>query len=312
MKEKLIYGLIGYPVKHSLSKAMQEAAFKRCGMDAEYRLFEVEPQGLEDFLLKDIQVKDIDGNSVWTQELSGFNITIPHKVKAREILEKKFPFNKDTYMMQRDLYYVKLSGAINTVKRKEGSLKYWNTDSSGFLQALESDLRFGTKNKNVLLIGCGGAGRAIIAALSWNQMQIKKIYIYDTSSEAINSARGHFSEFAHLKEKLEFISKSDIPAIIEKCDLLVNGSSVGMKENDLSVIDKSLLTRNKKLSVYDVVYNRQTQLIKDAKDLGLSTCGGLNMLLYQGVIAFELWTGKRAPIPEMKKALLEALNANAR
>jgi shikimate dehydrogenase len=309
--EKRIYGLIGYPVKHSLSPIMHNAAFEnlkeqgKIDYDAEYRLFEVPPKRLEEFLLDpNAKFDDIDGNSIRAGAVLGFNITIPHKVKADQILEREFPFDRNAYMMNEDLYYVKLSGAVNTVKR-EGN-KYYNTDARGFLDSLKANWGFETKDKNVLLIGCGGAGRAIIAVLSWKKAQIKKIYIYDISKEAMKSAEEHFRPFDFVKDKLEYVQEKEIiPGMIKKCQLLVNASPVGMKEGDGSVIDKSLLHEN--LSVYDVVYSRQTQLIKDAESLpGRPVKNGLGMLLYQGVDAFELWTEQKAPVEVMRKALREA------
>ena len=306
-----IYGLIGYPVKHSLSPRMHNDAFEALKINAEYRLFEVEPAELEGFLLDDIPVKDIDGNLVSKEDILGFNITIPHKVKAKEILEKKFPFNQDTPQILQNLYYVKLSGAINTVKRADGELKYFNTDATGFFKSLTQKeplcLGFKPKGKKVLLVGCGGAGRAIIASLSWIDVGVEKIYINDINKEAVDSAKKHFSQlpqYSYLKDKLEFISMEQISDKIKDSNLLVNTSPVGMKESDGSAIDKSLLHKN--LSVYDVVYNRQTQLIKDARSLGLAAVDGLGMLLYQGIDSFELWTGQKAPVEVMRKALREA------
>lgn len=310
MKE--IYGLIGYPVKHSLSKAMQEAAFKHYGINAEYRLFEITPEKLEDFLLKDIQVKDVNGNSIWARELAGFNITIPHKVKAKEMLLGETTNLIEGITIRQD-HYVFLSGAINTIKRDKDKVKliYGNTDAEGFIKSLKEDLNFDTKGKSVIIFGCGGAGRALVAGLTWKSVFIKKIYLYDTNREAIDSAKKHFSRFAFLKEQIEFIAENQISEKIEFSHLLANASPVGMKEGDSSIIDKSLLARNKNLSVFDVVYNRETQLIKDAKGLGLSSAGGLNMLLYQGAAAFELWTDKKAPIDKMRAALLKELNASS-
>lgn len=309
---KKIYGLIGYPVKHSLSPAMHNAAFQALNINAEYKLFELKPEELEGFLLDNIKVKDTKGESFFSQDIVGFNITIPHKVKARGILEKKFPYNQNAPQMQLNLYYVKLSGAINTVKREGHILEYWNTDATGFWKSLTQKeplcLDFVPKGKKVLLIGCGGAGRAIIASLSWVNVGVEKIYINDINEETISSAKKHFSQlpqYPHLGKILEFVLTRDTPRVIKDCRLLINASPVGMEEGDGSVIDKSLLHKN--LSVYDVVYNRGTQLINDAKSLGLPAAGGLGMLLYQGAEAFELWTdGKKAPLEIMRKALIEA------
>jgi len=288
-----IYGIIGWPIKHSRSPAMHNAAFKELGIDAEYRKFPVRPEGLEDFLLK-------------RKDVRGFNITIPHKVTSREILEKRFAFDENASWTQQDLYYIKVSGAINTVDRVGEGLRYWNTDASGFLESLDRDLQFSAKGKEVLVIGCGGAGRSVIAGLSWKGVQVKKIYVYDINYEAINSTKEHFSKLLHdlrddLERKTEFITETEIPDRIKRCQLLVNASSAGMKEENASVIGKKFL--HKDLFVYDLVYNRETRLIKDAGLLGLYARGGLGMLLYQGARSFELWTGKRAPIELMRSVL---------
>jgi shikimate dehydrogenase len=292
---KQIYGLIGYPVKHSLSPLMHNAAFKALGIPAEYKLFEIPPEKLEKFLLEEVFEKDI----------LGFNITIPHKVRAREILEKNFPFQEKTPQMLENAYYVKLSGAVNTVRKIGNKLEYFNTDATGFLRSLEDKkfLGFNPNNKTILLLGCGGAGRAIIASLSYRNVKIKKIYVNDINNETIVSAKKHFSNLAQLKNKLEFISSDEIPSVIKDCDLLVNASPVGMKNKDEILINKSLL--HKDLSVYDIVYNQKTQLIKDAQELGLPVANGLSMLLYQGIDTFELWTKKKAPVEIMWGALVE-------
>jgi len=299
-----IYGLIGYPVKHSLSKKMQEAAFKKIGIPAEYRLIPVSPEELEDFLLRDKKVADVDGQPISVKDLSGFNITIPHKVRAREILEKEFPFDKNASHMEEVLYYVKLSGAVNTAKRNADKLDYRNTDAPGFLESLKKDLNFSIQNKNILLIGCGGAGRAVIAALSWKQNKVNNIYITDINDDAINYAKNYFQglSFPHLDNKLKFISNQEISNFIESCDLLVNATPCGMEEADPCIVDEKLIRRN--LAVFDLVYNpKETKLLKIAKEKGAAAVNGLGMLLYQGARAFEFWAEKKAPVTEMREAL---------
>lgn len=300
----LIYGLIGYPVKHSLSPVMHKAAFNELKINADYRLFEVRAEELEGFLQGTISVKDVKGNFCHSKDIVGFNITIPHKVRAKEILEKnKFPLSD----LERIFNYVKLSGAVNTVKRKtDGTLEYTNTDYKGFSKSLKEDLKFNTQDKNILLIGCGGAGRTVVSGLVWKNPHPKKIFIYEPDSDAEKSAKAHFNNFSILEEKIEFIFKEQIQEVIKNCQLLVNASPVGMKDGDSSIVDKNLL--HDKLSVYDVVYNRETQLIKDAKSLGRHWADGLGMLLYQGASAFEFWTGQPAPIEVMREALNEGVN----
>jgi shikimate dehydrogenase len=262
---------------------MHNAAFKELGIDAEYRLFEIPPEKLEDFILN-------------RKDVIGFNVTIPHKVRAKEILEKNFP------LAVSDIR-VTLSGALNTVRRENDKLEYINTDVLGFFTSLKEDLKFNHINKNALLIGCGGAGRGVIAGLCAIS---NKIYVYDKSSETMEIAREFFKLFPEAARGLDFISEGKIPEVIKDCHLLVNTSPVGMKEGDFSPIDKKLLHKN--LSVYDVIYNRKTQLIKDAESLGLPSANGLGMFLHQGCHAFEFWTGKKAPIDVMKTALQKALS----
>ncbi len=293
-----VYGLIGYPVKHSFSPAIHNTAFKACGINARYRLFEVEPRNLEHFLL------NLDKN------LAGFNITIPHKIKARQILQARFPF-KDTAITPAAAYYQELSGAINTVKVANGELKYYNTDVCGFLRALREDLNFETQGKNVFLIGCGGAGRAVLAGLSWEDAAVNKIYVYDIRREAVSSLKEYFQNLPGewpdiLSRKIEFISPEQIPEVLGDCQLLVNASPAGMRDQDPAVIADDLL--HKGLFVYDLVYNKETRLVREASAKGCPAAGGLNMLLYQGAESFKIWTGKEPPLEQMRTALKEELS----
>ncbi|MFH1338354.1 MAG: shikimate dehydrogenase [Candidatus Omnitrophota bacterium] len=304
-----IYGLIGYPVKHSLSPVMHNTAFRHLGIDAKYRLFPVKPEELEAFLLEDIAVKDINGNEVRAKEISGFNVTIPHKVRTKQILEKEFPPDKSAPGALMISRYADLVGAVNTVQRVGEKLEYYNTDALGFEKSLSRDLDFDTYEKNALVLGCGGAGRAVIAALCCKGNRINRVNVFDASAEAADSAKKHFSQFPGIMKLIEFVSAERIPRVIKDCQLLINTTPVGMKQGDASVIDKALL--HDELYVYDVVYNRETQLIKDAKSLRLRAAGGLGMLLYQGVAAFEKWTDKTLSfitINAMKQALRKELN----
>ncbi|MBU0455374.1 MAG: hypothetical protein KKA99_01125, partial [Gammaproteobacteria bacterium] len=115
----------------------------------------------------------------------------------------------------------------------------------------------------------------------------------------------HFFKFSYLKEQLKFIAEDEIKNVIDSCRLLVNTSPIGMKEGDASVINKKFLHKN--LYVYDVVYNRETQLVKEAKELGLKAAGGLKMLLHQGAWAFRIWTKQEPPIDVMFSALEQEL-----
>jgi shikimate dehydrogenase len=284
-----IYGVIGWPIKHSLSPAMHNAAFKELGIDAEYKLFEVSPEKLEDFILN-------------KKDVAGFNITIPHKVRAREVLKNKFKVvNNLSYP-----YYDEVSGAVNTVKRNGDDIEYCNTDPVGFRHSLENDLKFKTKDKNALIIGCGGASRAIVADLSYSGHHIKKIYLYDINKEAVESTKRQYS---NLKNKIKFIyDTKEMLKLKDEFDLLVNASPVGMEEGDERLaVPKELL--RKELYVFDLVYNRKTRLFKEAAALGCHVVDGSGMLAAQGAFSFSLWTGVPAVkvLETMKTALNNAL-----
>ena len=302
---KKIYGLIGYPVKHSLSAKMHNAAFAALGINAEYRLFEIEPSKLEGFLRggPDDRFLDTQGKEFYSKDIVGFNITIPHKVPA-------FFFVAGKVVRQGMDYSAMMTGAVNTVKRDGEKLVCYNTDVKGFTDSLIKDLKFNPDNKTVFVFGCGGAGRAVIAGLlPQDGFRIKNIYIYEVNQEAAASARKQFSSpiFVDKLEKIEFLSSvSDTAGKLGEVDLLVNATPIGMKEGDASMIDKRLLRKD--LYVYDVVYNRTTQFIRDAIEAGCDAVGGSGMLLYQGAAAFELWTGKNAPVELMRRALEEGVS----
>jgi shikimate dehydrogenase len=300
------YGLIGYPVKHSLSPAMHNAAFKAAGISAQYLLFEVSPADLEDFLCNfQAVVRDTEGRSFCCTDIKGFNITIPHKVRAKQILESRFH-----NVSEEARAYSDLVGAINTVKRDRESLLWWNTDAAGFVKALKEDLGFRkSESKDALVFGCGGAGRAVISGLSWeDQGLVRTIYVFESDLEAVKDARDYWARFpaaAGVNKKLKFIGIDDLALIIGDCCLLVNATPVGMRPGLEPLIDYRLL--HKGLFVYDVVYNRETELLTAAKAAGCKAAGGFSMLLYQAVLAWELWTKRKGPLEVMKQALTKEL-----
>jgi shikimate dehydrogenase len=193
-----IFGLLGFPVTHSFSPAMHNAAFKSLGIPAEYRLFEIKPYDLENFLLNpEAEALDTEGSCVQAKDVVGFNITIPYKVRAKEIIGKAYP-NKGVLDEDLSWAYASLIGSINTVKRESPRPRIWNSDAPGFVRSLKEDLNFeiaANKDTEALVFGCGGAGRAIISALTWEQPGIKKIYAYDVNSETSRITAEYFSNF---------------------------------------------------------------------------------------------------------------------
>lgn len=281
---KLNYGLIGHPVGHSFSPAMHNAAFIELKIDAEYKLFDILPENLETFL------EELPKNGI-----SGVNITIPHKIKAKEYLEKFGTVNEHALRL----------GAVNTIKVDGVNLSGFNTDGPGFYRSLVEDLKFEPEGKTVFVLGAGGTARAIIMYLGNGP---KKIYVTDIDERAPDELKKHFEKY-YDRNKLEVMKIGDLKKGLEGADLLVQATPIGMKDGDPSPVDADFL--HSKLRVYDVIYNRPvTKLIQEAKKRKLHATTGSGMLLYQGAIAFELWTGKKAPVDVMRKALREALRSN--
>lgn len=278
---KEIYGIIGHPIEHSLSPAMQNAAFKALGIDAEYRLFDVKPEELESFL------DDLEKNGI-----SGLNVTIPHKIKAKEYIDKKGLLDENA----------KRLGAINTVKVEDGKSKGYNTDGPGFYRSLTLDLGFEPEGKEILVLGAGGAARAVVMYLGNGP---KKINVTDIDEKKCEDLKTHFKRY-YDEKRLDIVNKEYLKSIVEKIGLLINATPIGMNDSDPSPIDKSLLRPG--LYVYDLVYNQpMTRLVKDARRAKAHAATGLGMLLFQGALAFEIWTAKSAPVAIMRKALKDAL-----
>ncbi|RKY37070.1 MAG: shikimate dehydrogenase [Candidatus Omnitrophota bacterium] len=268
------YGLIGYPVKHSFSAAMHNAAFSYLNLDAKYELFELKPEQVAEFL-----------SCLKNKNIRGLNVTIPHKEFALQFLDEKSP-------------EVEQIGAVNTIcVTQQGKLKGFNTDCSGFLRHIsETGIAF----KRAAIIGAGGAAKAVVIALLINGINEIALYDIDKSRSLCLAQRagGFFPQCSILVKD----SISELK-ILEK-DILINASGVGMKEEDVCIVSEQYLHKN--LFVYDLIYNpAQTKLLKLAQQKGLKFSNGLKMLLYQGMQAFELWTHQDAPLEIMFKALNE-------
>jgi shikimate dehydrogenase len=271
-----IYGVLGYPVKHSLSPLMHNAAFKALRLNSEYRLFEKSPEEIPGFL-----------HSLYDAGIKGLNVTVPHKEKVIAYL---------AHISDE----ARLIGAVNTIKVEKDKLSGFNTDGAGFIKHLASDLNFSPKGKNVSIIGAGGASRAISVYLA--KEKAASILLFDLDQKKL------LVLIEHLKANFKDLNINSVTSIeglnIDKADLLINATPIGMKDDDPDLVsDKSL---HKGLVVYDLIYNpAQTKLLKAASRKGAVFSNGLGMLLYQGMFSFEIWTGKQAPKEVMLKALLD-------
>lgn len=273
-----IYGILGYPARHSLSPTMHNAAFRALKINAEYRIFEKKPEELEDFLY-----------SLSKDNIFGLNVTIPYKEKVIPFLDK----------ISRE---ARLIGAVNTIRLSANRLEGFNTDGEGFLKHLTEDLNFNPKGKIIAIIGAGGAARAISVYLS--KLKPKRIIIYDIDKVKLSILINHLEEnFNNIELK---IANSIEELNIKDSDLLVNATPIGMKESDPCLVDEKFIHKN--LLVYDLIYSPvETKLLKISKEKGTYVSNGLGMLLYQGMLSFEIWTGKDAPKEIMRKALNKAI-----
>ena len=276
-----ICGLIGDPVEHTMSPPMHNAAFDELGLDYAYLPFRVSPEDLSSAVsgLKAL-------NSI------GFNVTIPHKVNVIPLLD------------ELDTLAEKI-GAVNTVVNNDGILKGYNTDASGFLQALlEQDIEL--RGKNIVLLGAGGAARAISYILADRGARLTILNRREELDWADNIAQNIQEDFGREVPVFELLPEY-LEKALSSADILVNATSVGMSPNDdFSTVPAELLKPG--LVVTDIVYNPvQTRLLREAVTIGATTVAGIDMLIWQGALAFEKWTGRKAPFDLMKKVVLEGL-----
>jgi shikimate dehydrogenase len=274
MPSTKIYGVLGYPAKHSLSPVMHNAAFKALRINAEYKIFEIEPYELNIFL-----------TSLSKNNIFGLNVTVPYKEKVMPSL--------DSISSEAELI-----GAVNTIKVSKFRLGGFNTDGEGFLKSLSEDLNFEPKGKNIAILGAGGAAKAVSVFLSKHKP--KAIAVYDIDKAKLSGL------IAHLKDNfddIDYVAASSIAELsIEKCNLLINATPIGMKDDDPCLVNSEVL--HSKLLVYDLIYNPpETKLLALAKEVGAKVSNGLGMLLHQGALSFELWTDKKAPVKVMREAL---------
>ncbi|MCX5702248.1 MAG: shikimate dehydrogenase [Candidatus Omnitrophica bacterium] len=269
-----IYGVLGYPAKHSLSPVMHNAAFKALRINAEYKIFEIEPSELNIFL-----------SSLAKNNIFGLNVTVPYKEKVMPSL--------DSISSEAELI-----GAVNTIKVSKSRLEGFNTDGSGFLKSLSEDLNFEPKGKNIAILGAGGAAKAVSVCLS--KTKPKAIAIYDIDKPKLMALVSHLKKiFGDVNyAAVNSVAELDMPNL----DLLINATPIGMKDSDPCLVNPDAL--HSKLLVYDLIYNpAETKLLALAKEVGAKVSNGLGMLLHQGALSFELWTDKKAPVKVMREVL---------
>jgi shikimate dehydrogenase len=277
-------GLTGCPLDHSLSPALHGAALQACGMQGSYSLFPIprdDIQGLRALL-----------EQVRAGELTGLNITIPHKQNVFPLVDELTP-------------PARAIGAVNTIYLKEGKLIGDNTDAPGFMMDLNKFLQEGYikvgKNdggtgKSALILGAGGAARAVAYALA------KAGWSITIASRRIEQAR----EMANSHWQVCHYDASHIGLLLPTFHLIVNATPVGMFPNTAASPWRDSLAFPKEVAMYDLIYNpRETQWVRQARAAGLLASTGIGMLVEQAALAFQLWTGQDIP----RSVMFDALDA---
>ncbi|MEM0498894.1 MAG: shikimate dehydrogenase [Methanothrix sp.] len=262
-----VYAVLGDPVEHSLSPVMHNAAFRAMGLQASYHAFRVGINRLRDAILG----ADAMG-------FGGLNLTIPLKESAMAVVEP-------------DETAVAI-GAVNTVSFR-GGIRGHNTDGVGASLALKH-YGVNVKDAEVLLIGAGGAARAIAYQLSRDGAGI--VVTNRTPERGMALARDL---------GLEFRPFGEIEDLVRASDIVINATSVGMRDGDPRLFDGRIL-RSEQV-VFDVIYSRDTELLRDARMAGAKAIDGVMMLVYQGAEALRIWTGREAPVDVMEAAVRAAL-----
>jgi shikimate dehydrogenase len=265
-----ITGIFGFPVEHTLSPAMQNAAFEATALDYCYVPFLVHPSDLQNAV-----------SAIRAINLRGVNITIPHK-------EKVMPYLDEIHEEGRFI------GAVNTVVNDAGKLIGFNTDGRGFMRSL-GEAGISPGNKDVLIVGAGGAARAVGYYLCREAQSLT------ICGRTLSRAEGLAED---LRKVGDIVSASDDISDIERFHMVINATPLGLKPDDTLPFDTGKL-RGEQI-VYDLIY-KDTSLLEEARAKGCTVLNGSGMLLWQGALAFELWTGKAAPVEAMRRALLKAM-----
>lgn len=272
-------GLLGSPVKHSISPMMHNEAFQRLGLDYAYLAFDVGTEKLKTAVegLKALNVR-------------GFNLTMPDKNLMCSLCDKLSPA-------------AEIIGAVNTVVNEDGILTGHTTDGTGYMMAVK-DAGFDIIGKKMTLLGAGGAGTSILVQAALDG--VSEITVFNRRTPFFERAEqiiGKLRERTSCKIRLyDYEDISVLRREIGESTILVNATSVGMAPNTEACILQEDSMLRPELIVSDVIYNpKETKLLRMAREVGCPTFNGMYMLLYQGAEAFRIWTGQEMPVEQIKE-----------
>jgi shikimate dehydrogenase len=285
-----LYGVIGHPVGHSLSPAMQLAAFQAAGIPAQYPRLELSPDDLPAAV-----------EAMRRKPFSGWNCTVPHKAAMLALVDA------------RDAT-AEAAGGANTVLNENGHLTGFSTDGTGWVRAIREDFGLDVRDLRVLVLGAGGAGQAIArqCALEGCERLVIANRTFEKARAWADQLVPHFRSTkllgADLRLKAVPLEEAAVARELHTIDLIVNGTSSGLRPSDPPVLPARVIQPH--LCVYDTIYRpARTGLLRAAQEAGARTANGLSMLLHQGALAWEIWTGRTAPLEAMRAALKAAAQA---
>jgi len=276
-----VCGIIGDPIEHTASPLMHNVAFANMRIDYCYIPFRVRKEDLGQAIA-----------GMRALNIRGLNVTLPHKVAVTKFLDELDPLAEKI-------------GAVNTIVNDNGVLTGYNTDATGFLQALlEKEPE--PKGKNMVILGAGGASRAIsfiLAERDANLVILNRQLELDWAEELARRISQTFQK----EVKALKLDEENLVMALDKADILVNATSVGMSPNvDETPVPAQLLKAG--LIVFDIVYNPiKTRLLREAEAVGAETISGIDMLVWQGALAVEKWTGLKEPIELMREEAIKVL-----
>lgn len=274
-------GFFAKPASHSLSPLMHNLAFSHWGIDAVYLAFEVDQTNLRQAV-----------ESIRTLDMLGVNVSMPNKTAVLAYLDQLSP-------------EAELIGAVNTIVHQEQRLIGYNTDGMGFVRSV-NETGHPIKNQKIVVLGAGGAAKAIVVQMALEGAQ--EITIYKRLNATFLPLKEYFvkvSEKTGCPIRLhDYADESQLALDLSQANLLINATDIGMgsKKDQIPIADVKLL--HSQLAVFDLIYSpSETRLIQEAKKMGIKAYNGLGMLIHQGAIAFELWTHREMPVQNIRERL---------
>ena len=277
-------GIIGFPIRHSISPVFQQAALDHLGMDTSYQAWEVNPGELGEFI-----------GGLRSPDVLGINVTVPHK-------EAVVPFLDEVDD------WATAAGAVNTIVNRAGRLTGHNTDGTGFLRALREAGGFNPKGRRVLILGAGGAARGVVLALIRDG--VGQLTIANRTLERAQQLSRMARDNGH-DARAVTLEQVDLSLAAPSAELIVNCTTIGMSHGPNETgTPLSAAQIPATALVNDLVYNPlETPLLRQASLAGASTLSGIHMLVYQGAASFEMWTGQIPPVQVMLRAATKAMQA---